>query len=133
MAVERTGVRNLGALEADVMAHLWAAGASASVRQVLEALNKDAREKPLAYTTVMTVLENLHRKGFVRRQKDGRAFRYTATMSREQHTAELMDGVLARTTDRGAALLHFVERMSPDELVELREALERLAEPGNQT
>lgn len=126
-------MRNLGSLEADVMSRLWAATGPVSVREVLEALNGDTREKPLAYTTVMTVLENLHRKGFVGRQKDGRAFRYTATMSREQHTAELMDGVLAGTTDRGAALLHFVERMSPDQLVELREALERLGEPGGRS
>lgn len=96
---------------------------------MLEELNQKVPEKPLAYTTVMTVLDNLHRKGLVGREKDGRAFRYTASISREEHTADLMEGVLAGTADRGAALLHFVERMSPDELVQLREALERLEEP----
>ena len=114
------------------MRRLWAASAAVSVRDVLQELNQGDRDKPLAYTTVMTVLENLLRKGFVRREKDGRAFRYTATMSREQHTAELMDGVLAGTADRGAALMHFVERMSPEEVAELREALGRLAQTGEQ-
>ena len=125
-------MRNLGPLEAEVMGCLWSASGAVSVRDVLRELNRDRGNKALAYTTVMTVLENLHRKGFLGRDKDGRAFRYTPTMSREQHTAELMDGVLAGTTDRGAALLRFVERMSPGELAELREALERLERPGAQ-
>lgn len=123
-------MRRLGALEADVMQHLWVANRPLLVREVLDELNSGGRDKVLAYTTVMTVLENLHRKGFVSRDKDGRAFRYAPTMSREEHTAELMDGVLSGSTDRGSALLYFVERMSPDELAELREALSRLAEPG---
>ncbi len=120
-------MRSLGALEGEIMRCLWSAPTSRSVREVLEELDRD---KPLAYTTVMTVLENLHRKGFVRREKAGRAFRYTSTVTREQHTAELMGGVLAGTDDPGAALLHFVRRMSPEEQSELRAALERLGESG---
>lgn len=113
----------MGTLEAQVMQRLWDAREPRSVRDVLNELN---REKNLAYTTVMTVLENLHRKGLVEREKYGRAFKYVAAMSREQYTAELMDGALAGSGDRGAALLHFVERMSSTELAELREALGRL-------
>ena len=100
---------------------LWArAGEALSVREVLEHL---ASPRRLAYTTVMTVLDNLHRKGFVNRDKDGRAYRYRANSTREQHTAELMQGALAGSTDRVAALLHFVEQISPGELSELRAAL----------
>lgn len=116
-------MRHLGTLEAQVMQRLWDAREPRSVRDVLNELN---REKNLAYTTVMTVLENLHRKGLVEREKYGRAFKYVAAMSLEQYTAELMDGALAGSGDRGAALLHFVERMSSTELAELREALGRL-------
>ena len=105
------------------MQRLWTARGPVSVRDVLDDLN---RERNLAYTTVMTVLENLHRKGLVEREKDGRAFKYVASVSQEQYTAELMDGALAGSGDRGAALLHFVERMSATELAELREALGRL-------
>ena len=126
-------MRKLGALEADVMQHLWTASRPLLVREVLDELNSGGRDKVLAYTTVMTVLENLHRKGFVGRDKDGRAFRYAPTMSREEHTAELMDGVLSGSTDRGSALLYFVERMSSDELAELREAMARLAETGERS
>lgn len=118
-------MRNLGTLEAEVMRHLWTRHGAASVRDVLALLNESRPKNPLAYTTVMTVLENLRRKGFIAREKDGRAFRYRPSLSREQHTAELLDGALDGSTDRGAALLHFVERLSPQELNELREALRR--------
>jgi predicted transcriptional regulator len=115
-------MRRLGELEAAVMGLLWTdPEAALSVREVLERLST---RKPLAYTTVMTVLDNLHRKGFAARDKDGRAYRYRATSTREQHTAELMEGALADTTDRAAALLHFVETISPEGLADLRAALE---------
>lgn len=115
-------MRRLGELEAAVMELLWADdGPGLSVREALERLTS---RKPLAYTTVMTVLDNLHRKGFVERAKEGRAYRYRATSSREQHTAELMEGALDGTSDRTAALLHFVQNISPDGLADLRAALD---------
>jgi predicted transcriptional regulator len=115
-------MRRLGELEAAVMSLLWAEPETAlSVREVLEQLST---RKPLAYTTVMTVLDNLHRKGFVERAKDGRAYRYRAASTREQHTAELMEAALAGTSDRAAALLHFVESISPEGLADLRAALD---------
>ena len=113
-------VRQLGELEAVVMDRLWTREEPALVRDVLEDLQPG---RSLAYTTVMTVLENLYRKGFVRRAKDGRAYRYAATQSREAHTAELMGEVLSGSRDRGAALLHFVEQMPAEELADLRRAL----------
>src|SRR5680860_890972 len=113
-------VRQLGQLEAVVMGRLWSWDRPALVREVLEDLQ---RERSIAYTTVMTVLDNLHRKGVVTREMDGRAYRYRPTATREQHTATLMQQVLANSGDRGAALLHFVEEMGPEEIAELREAL----------
>jgi len=53
-------MRQLGELEAVIMDRLWEWGRPALVREVLDDLRKD---RPLAYTTVMTVMENLHRKG----------------------------------------------------------------------
>lgn len=94
------------------------------MRRVMEDLQPD---RPLAYTTIMTVLENLHRKGFVTREKDGRAYSYSAAQSREQHTASLMSEVLAGSQDTGAALLHFVEEMAPAELARLRVVVDELA------
>ena len=60
------------------MAQLWAAG-PLSVGEMLEALNA-AAPRPLAYSTVMTILVRLHEKGFVTRQKEGRHYRYSAAV-----------------------------------------------------
>lgn len=116
-------MRQLGQLEAVVMQHVWDADHPLAVREVLEVLNHD---RALAYTTVLTVLDNLHRKGFVTRSKVGRAFVYSASSSREEHTATLLSEVLADTEDRGAALLHFVGRLPAAEVAELRAALSQL-------
>lgn len=116
-------MKQLGQLEAKVMACLWENPSPATVREVLEQL-KSSRD--VAYTTVMTVLDNLHSKGFVAREKDGRAYRYHAILSREQHTAGLIEDVLAQSPDRGAVMMNFVEQMSPADLAELRTALSHL-------
>lgn len=103
------------------MDRLWSGEGAVAVRDVLDDLRKD---RAIAYTTVMTVLDNLHRKGLVTREKVGRAYRYRPAYIREQYTAALMEQVLASSGDRGAALMHFVEQMPPEELRRLREALE---------
>lgn len=113
-------MRQLGQLEATVMERLWAWDRPVVVRQVLEDLRK---ERTIAYTTVMTVLDNLHRKGYVTREMNGRAYRYRPSRTREEHTVQLMQQVLASSGDRGAALMHFVEQMPPGEIARLREAL----------
>lgn len=125
-------MRQLGQLEASIMHRLWDWERPVSVREVLEDLQQS---RDIAYTTVMTVLDNLHGKGLVTRQKAGRAYLYSAAVSREAHTAELMDQVLAQSADRGAALLHFVGQMSQEELHALRSALAQvehsdLPDPG---
>ena len=116
-----SGMRQLGQLEAVVMQRLWSVDHPVSVREVLEDLQ---RERDIAYTTVMTVLDNLHGKGLVRREKQGRAYLYAPALSREEHTAGLLDQVLSQSGDRGATLLHFVGHMSEDDLAELRSALD---------
>ena len=116
--------RRLGELERAVMELLWDGvgehPAGASVREVLEGL---PAERGLAYTTVMTVLERLVKKGLVTRERDGRAWRYTACGTRESLTAEAMRASLGDVTDRRAALLHFLDGSTPDELDDLRAAL----------
>ena len=72
------------------MERLWRWDRPAPVREVLEDMQQD---RQIAYTTVMTVLDNLHRKGMVMREKNGRAYVYRPTRSRESHTAELMEQV----------------------------------------
>ena len=80
---------------------LWDSGASRLVRDVVADLGP---QRPLAYTTVMTVMDNLHRKGWLAREKEGKAYRYTATASREEYSARLMREALAESGDAEAVL-----------------------------
>jgi predicted transcriptional regulator len=115
-------MRQLGELEAVIMDRLWEWGRPALVREMVDDLHDD---RPLAYTTVMTVMENLHRKGWLRRERDGRAWRYEPTGSRSGYTAALMNEALGTSTDRRTALTHFALQMSPHDAELLREALDQ--------
>jgi predicted transcriptional regulator len=118
-------MRHFGDLEAAVMERLWHWEGPATVREVLEDLNGDDRRgRTLAYTTVMTVMDNLHRKGVLHRESSGRAYRYTPARSREEHVADLIAADLADSDDRAAPLLLFIEQMTPAEVAKLRSALE---------
>jgi predicted transcriptional regulator len=75
----RAGLASVfGTLELRVLEALWKKGAEASVRDVLDAFPQ------AAYTTVMTTMERLHRKGVLDRRKDGRAFLYRPVSSRDE-------------------------------------------------
>ena len=115
-------MRRFGELEAVIMDRLWEWGRPVLVREVVDDLRD---ERGLAYTTVMTVMENLYRKGWLRRERDGRAWRYEPTSSRSAYTAGLMSDALGTTPDRRRALAHFVLQMSPHDTALLREALEQ--------
>ena len=120
--LESGKMRQLGELEAVIMDRLWQWGRPVLVREVVEDLRPS---RPLAYTTVMTVMENLHRKGWLRRERDGRAWRYEPTGSRSGYTAALMSDALGTSTDRRTALAHFVLQMSPHDVALLQQALEQ--------
>ena len=90
-------MRGFGDLEAVLMARLWAADGPRTVRDMHTEL---APERPLAYTTVMTVMDKLHRKGWLQREPVGRAYAYRPTKTREQYTADLMSEALAASSDR---------------------------------
>ncbi|GAA2616306.1 BlaI/MecI/CopY family transcriptional regulator [Actinomadura fulvescens] len=117
-------MKGLGELERTVMEILWAredtGHGAATARDVSRAL---AGDRDLAHTTVMTVLDRLAKKGFLERERDGRAWRYSPSESREVYVAELMLGALNETGDRDAALAHFVRSVSDDEAAVIREAL----------
>src|ERR1700759_1536880 len=115
-------MRRFGELEAVIMDRLWEWARPVLVREVVDALRD---ERGLAYTTVMTVLENLHRKGWLRRERDGRAWRYEPTGSRSGDTAALMNDALGTSADRRTALAHFVLQMSPHDAALLRQALDQ--------
>lgn len=114
---------DLGDLEAQVMRRIWARGQPATVREIVGDLQ---RERPIAYTTVMTVMDNLRKKGWLRRQAEGRAYRYEPLVSGEEYSAGLMRKALQASADRPAALMHFIEELSAEEVGALEEAYRRL-------
>lgn len=127
----------LGDLERVVMDRLWestvAAGdgfAGVTVREVHEALEKD---RAIAYTTVMTVLDRLAKKDLVTRERDGRAWRYLPADTREALTARTMRRTLddMDVTDRRSALLHFLDGASTDEIADLKAALAEVEARGD--
>jgi predicted transcriptional regulator len=113
----------LGDLEVQVMRRIWARRGQVTVREVLGDLQAD---RDIAYTTVMTVMGNLEKKGWLRRHAEGRAYRYEPLVSAEEYSAGLMRQALEASTDRPAALLHFLQELSAGEARALAEAYRRL-------
>ena len=115
---------SLGDLERTVMDTLWTHGPDLSVRDVMDHLPERGDDKELAYTTVMTVLDRLAKKGMANRKRDGRAWRYTADASREELAASALRSALDNVqADRRMAMLHFLDDATPAELDDLRAAL----------
>lgn len=116
----------LGPLGSETMRVLWEQG-EATVSQVETALNAD-RTQPLAYTTVMTILVRLSRRGFVIREKRGRQFAYRPAAPEpelmETLSARAVDELLARYGE--SALRHFADRLA-DADPDLRAQLVALA------
>jgi predicted transcriptional regulator len=110
----------LGELEARIIETIWDRGDWLSTREVTEAL---APERRLAYTTTMTVLVRLWKKGVLRRRKVGRAYLYHTVHTREEWTALRMSDLLTVANDRAAALSHFVSDITPSDIRQLRRLL----------
>ncbi|MFB7335060.1 BlaI/MecI/CopY family transcriptional regulator [Streptomyces adustus] len=112
--------RPLGELEDAVMTRVWKWNRPVTVREVLEDLQ---RERTIAYTTVMTVLDNLHQKGWVRREAEGRAYRYEAVSTRAAYAAALMNDAWAQSDNAAAALVAFFGMMSDEQRQALSDAM----------
>jgi len=117
-------VRGFGELEAVIMHRVWDHDGPVTVRDLFDEL-REARA--IAYTTVMSTMDNLHRKGWLARERDGKAYRYTAVASREEYSARLMREALAEAGDTEAVLSHFVASMDGGQAEALRAVLGRLA------
>lgn len=113
----------LGPLEARVLDALWARRCPSSVRDLQPAF------PGIAYTTLMTTLDRLHRKGLLVREKQGRAFLYAPRESRERFQAARASGsltpLLADRQGAGAFLSFFVDVVGDHDQTLLDE-LERL-------
>lgn len=119
-------VASLGTLERDTLNEVWRQK-EVSVRQVTMAFNES-----VAYTTVMTTLDRLYKKGFLNRRKEGRAFLYAPRFSPEELERGLAEDVFGGLLDAGTeqiepVLACFVDAVSDRDLVLLDE-LERLVQ-----
>lgn len=113
--------RGFAPLESEVMDAIWNVSRPVSVREIVDALN-ERRPEPLAYTTVMTVMNRLAAKNVLTRQGERRSYVYEATASDAA-------GIAVRDVIRtygDAAVAHFVDeaRADPGALRRLRSLLE---------
>jgi predicted transcriptional regulator len=116
-------VRGFGDLEAVIMERVWEHPEPVTVRDVFGEL---AAQRAIAYTTVMSTMDNLHRKGWLDRVKDGKAYRYTPVASREEYSAGLMREALTDGGDAELVLSHFLAQIDDEESVALRALVRKL-------
>ncbi len=113
-------------LESELMELIWVHG-ECNVRSILEALNNRS-DKQRKYTTVMTTMARLDKKGLLIRRRDGRTDIYKPTMTRDEYLEARAAAEVGALVDNygDAALVHFARQM--DQLdPERREQLRRLA------
>jgi len=122
--------RGFGDLEATVMDRVWARDDGVTVREVFDELTGT---RQIAYTTVLSTMDNLHRKGWVRRDREGKAYRYWPTMTREERSANLMRAAFSAGGDSEAVLAFFVGQMTAEESAQLKAALRRGGGSGQRT
>jgi BlaI family transcriptional regulator, penicillinase repressor len=112
----------LGALESDVMDEVWRHGGELRVRDVHAAF-----QARLAYTTVMTTMDRLYKKGLLERRKDGRAFLYSARLTRQQFVLNAGVGLIRGLLEsEGEPALSFLVDAVTERDRELLDRLERM-------
>ena len=99
---------------------LWASPSPLTPREVLDRLKIDPA---VSYSTVLTILRRLWKKELVSRQPDGKAYRYSPVVSREEHVAATMAAALDAAVDPSAALGHFVANLSVEDTTSLKRLL----------
>ena len=125
--------KTLGALEALIMDAVWKAHGPVCVEDVRAALSENGKDA--AYTTIMTTLGRLHQKGLLARDMQGKAYYYSARVSRSELsstvTKQVIDGLLATFAE--PAMSYFVEALGnadPDKLDSLVELIEQKRQQG---
>ena len=120
----RTKSETLTAAELRLMDILWDKGV-ATVTEVMEALPQDP---PLAYNTVLTTLRILERKGYVRHQKNSRAFQFIPVVDHRQASQSAVSYVVSRffRNSPKALVLRILEdqKLHPRQLQRLRQMIE---------
>ena len=112
----------LGALETQGLDQLWSHGAELRVRDVHAAF-----QARLAYTTVMTTMDRLYKKGLLERRRDGRAFLYKARLTRQQFVLQAGAGLIRGLLEsEGEPALSFLVDAVTDRDRDMLDRLERV-------
>jgi predicted transcriptional regulator len=116
---------SLGTLERDTLNEVWRSSEEVSVKHITEAFGDK-----FAYTTVMTTLDRLYKKGFLNRRKFGRAFLYSPRLSAEELERSMTETAVEMLFDAGTSKIEpvlacIVDAVSERDL-ELLDELERL-------
>ena len=121
---------SLTPLELEIMNVLWETGPGN-----VQAVQGRMKGRELAYTTVQTMLNVLHRKGKVKRQLKDRAFVYRPVLSRQKAVSQAVGDILDRFFGGSAdsLVLNLVEarRMTPEKLGQIQKLLEQTNEEPN--
>ena len=116
-------------LELEILKVLWDES-PLPVREVRARLDQSA-SRPLAHSTVVTMLNIMHRKGFVRRRKEGRAFFFSPKDQRKNVVGRMMGDLVSKAFDGSATalVLNLIETndLDAEELGELRKLINRKA------
>ncbi|CAN5719236.1 BlaI/MecI/CopY family transcriptional regulator [soil metagenome] len=115
--------RGFGDLESVVMDRVWSRAQAVTVREIFDDL---AQDRSIAYTTVLSTMDNLHRKNWLQRERNGKAYLYRPAMSREERSARLMREAFESGGDTDTVLAYFVQQMSTEESAQLKAALQRI-------
>lgn len=118
-------IQGLGPLEAEIMRVVWKLE-RATVREVFEKL-RPTRDK-LAYTTIMTCMTNLARKGMLNQERGGIPYMYTPVETGPEIATKMVDRVIDRLLGGTAApvISHLLNLRNPDELEEVMRLKEKL-------
>jgi predicted transcriptional regulator len=108
----------LGSLERQVMERLWALGREASVRDL-----RAAFDGSLAYTTLMTTVDRLFKKGLLGRRRQGRAFLYAPRLTADQLRTGVAADLIGTLLGQGAEAARPVMSTFVDAVEERDEAL----------
>ena len=104
------------------MDQLWSRAEVSTVRDIFDDL---AAGRSIAYTTVLSTMDNLHRKGWLARERVGKAYHYRPAMTREEHSAKLMRNAFEAGGDTNLVLSHFLDQMNDAETAQVKSTLRR--------
>ena len=123
--MSRKSIHDLGELQKAIMETVWELG-EATTRQVLERVS---RKKPLAYTSVLSIMQRLENTGWLKHREEGRTYVYQAACSRDEECCRSLRKFIDRVFHGDSALVfqHLIEdeNLSDEELESLRKLIDK--------